>query len=111
MKPEVFGTDAWLKEQEEQDRYLKGQEAQAEIEAKAWREKWPDACARCHGAGAFYSGGNYWQPPDVDICPRLENDETRTCCRCGQPDALDEDLNGPCRHCGWDYDDREPSFW
>lgn len=40
-----------------------------------------------------------------DPCEATERIET--CHRCGL-DGLAEDGEGPCTHCGWNYDDGEP---
>jgi hypothetical protein len=79
--------------------------------AAVWREKWPQHCKACHGWG----GSSYTQSHPYgmgsahetlfDPCEATERPET--CHRCGL-DGLDADGNGPCKHCGWNYDDGDP---
>ncbi len=79
--------------------------------AAEWREKWPQHCKACHGWG----GSSYTQSHPYgmgsahetlfDPCEATERPET--CHRCGV-DGLDGDGNGPCKHCGWNYDDGDP---
>lgn len=77
---------------------------------KEWRVKWPNHCEACGGWG----GQHYAYDPspagvglspgcmyDVDVCEALP---PKTCHRCGEA-GLDEDGDGPCSNCGWNYDD------
>lgn len=78
--------------------------------AGEWHAKWPHACAHCKGWGLFYfteSHGFKHGPSEVlsDPCDALP---PTTCHRCGAPDALGEDGEGPCKSCGWNYDDGQP---
>jgi hypothetical protein len=46
---------------------------------------------------------------EVDPC--RECTEECICPRCGSRDALDEDGNGPCQVCGFNFDDGCPPAW
>lgn len=81
---------------------------------KEWDAKWPNACKHCGGAGAWHSYGGREEPPDGGPCS--ECTEKGLCARCGQPGLTDEDRgdkstgDGPCKLCGWDYDDVRPEL-
>jgi hypothetical protein len=81
------------------------QDRQAEIR-QAWLRAWPKHCTVCEGAGAFHTPGSYWEPPSDEPCEHCTGQGI--CARCGAEDGLDEDGNGPCKVCGWNYDDQEP---
>lgn len=76
-----------------------------------WLDKWPNHCPKCKGWGGktFYEAHPYGSTtadePMFDVCEEL--DDIHTCHRCGK-DGLDEDGNGPCNFCGWDFDDGLP---
>lgn len=83
---------------------------QVEAAAQAWRRAWSRHCAACGGWGGSsftemhgFRGGSGEQM--FDPCGAFPN--AATCHRCGQ-DGLGEDGDGPCKHCGWDYDDEMP---
>ncbi len=92
---------------------LAAEKSQAEavaVAAAAWRSAWPNHCTACSGWGGTsylemhgFRGGSGEQV--FDPCGALPR--ASTCHRCGQ-DGLSEDGDGPCRHCGWNYDDGEP---
>jgi hypothetical protein len=84
--------------------------ARVKTDIEAWHKEWPKTCKTCRGWGGTEVSGNYWNPPEFWFCSRLENDTTLTCCRCGQAEALTEDLEGPCKWCGWNFDDGEPNL-
>lgn len=70
-----------------------------------WVKKWPNYCKTCKGWGGFgytQSHGPGLNEQMFDVCDAPEKSET--CHRCGQ-DGLDADANGPCKHCGWNFDD------
>ncbi len=78
--------------------------------AAAWRKAWPAHCPACGGWGGSgftemhgFKGGSGEQL--FDRCGALP--DAATCHRCGQ-DGLAEDGDGPCAHCGWDYNDGVP---
>ncbi len=82
----------------------------------AWRERWPDACTACWGAGGHASGGAYPDPPSWDECVCLAQ---ARCPRCAQP-VPETDGSGVtrCPACGWDddierewLDDRWTAVW
>jgi len=95
-----------IKQMEEQERIER--EAYEEVEklVKEWRAKWPNACDECGGWVGFHTRGTYDSPPDFDPCEREPAEE---CHRCGEI-GLDEDGNGPCSKCGWNYNDGEPQW-
>ena len=80
--------------------------------AEAWRERWPNYCRSCNGWGqtVFYQsvpyGATVAYEPITDPCDCALGDQ---CARCGKPDALDEEGEGPCIFCGWNYDEGTPS--
>lgn len=79
--------------------------------AAAWREKWPNFCKSCRGWGGsvFYQSHPYGstsaQEPLLELCDAIA--DPSICHRC-QNAGLDEDGEGPCKACGWSYDDGEP---
>jgi hypothetical protein len=81
--------------------------------AEAWRAQWPNHCRACGGwgghnypaTGPSYSCGG--EPEGFDLCEELNDYQ---CHRCGAFGALDDDRNGPCNKCGWNYDDGVPSL-
>jgi len=85
--------------------------AEAIMKAAAeWRAKWPNHCVKCHGWGGFtfkqshpYGMGSATETL-VDPCEAIAKLET--CHRCGY-DGLTDTAEGPCKFCGWNYDDGE----
>ena len=70
---------------------------------RRWKKKYPDYCRKCSGWGlGYYYAATRWEPEDWGPCESLDNFEI--CHRCGKH-GLDEDGNGPCKHCNWEYDD------
>lgn len=66
------------------------------ISSEDWRNRWPNHCRECGGWGRVAS-------PDEDfICYAYY--DWRICHRCGRNGLL-EDGTGPCKVCGWNYDD------
>jgi hypothetical protein len=91
----------------------KDDDAKRDAQRAAWFEQWPGACEKCDGAGVHYSiengaphGAGFWAMDCEDPCVCTEQ---LKCARCGQEDALNEDGEGPCPACGWDYDDFAPA--
>ena len=81
--------------------------------AAEWTAKWPAHCTACGGWGCTVyverHGFTHGAGEDiVDPCGALPDG---ACHRCGAPDglSLDGDNAGPCRHCGWNYDDGVPT--
>lgn len=66
----------------------------------AWLTQWPHACERCHGGGQGIRVAG-----EREVCACVA---ARQCPRCMAAEALDEDRNGPCRACGWNYNDHAP---
>lgn len=86
-------------------------EAELNAQAAEWRTKWPNHCKSCGGWGGSaytemhgFKGGS--GETIADPCGALP--ET-ACHRCGAPDGLTADSEGPCRHCGWNFDDGDPT--
>lgn len=81
----------------------------------AYAETWPRHCQRCKGRGAFGHTDMQTGFPDVELCPVCA--ETGTCARCGEQGLTSEDRgddstgDGPCKACGWNYDDAAPPPW
>ena len=74
--------------------------------ASAWKARWPGHCAHCEGAGGTHSPATRWEPEDYTQCAACV--EEAKCARCGEEYALTEDGDGPCRVCGWNFDDACP---
>jgi hypothetical protein len=67
----------------------------------AWRQRWPNHCQACGGWGSIPFAQHEAEILSVP-CEALE---PGACHRCGQ-DGLDpESGGGPCRACGWNFDD------
>lgn len=83
----------------------------------AWLSEWPDYCRHCHGQGAHYytfdpsptgvslSAGTMEDAEPCDQCT-----EQGICARCGKAGLDPETGEGPCSHCGWNYDDGVPEM-
>jgi hypothetical protein len=90
---------------EEDEKALAAQIALAAVE---WKAKWPNHCPACGGWGGitFHQSHPYGMGSAseqlFDECQAIEN--PTTCHRCGE-DGLNEDGEGPCKACGWDFDD------
>lgn len=78
----------------------------------AYVAKYPNYCKTCGGFGvhcweerhdAGYPGEPMSEPCDACTGQGI-------CARCGEK-GLDEDGNGPCTHCGWNYDDDGYPGW
>lgn len=72
----------------------------------AWRARWPNHCPACRGWGGathYESHGFRHGAAEriFDLCDAIP--ETQ-CHRCGEHGLTDEG-EGPCKHCGWDFDD------
>lgn len=82
----------------------------------AYKEKWPNFCKTCGGAGEFHFtengaplGEGYWPMPMADPCEACTNQGI--CPRCGKEGLTNEEKgdtstgDGPCKFCSWDYKD------
>ncbi len=103
----------------EREAYEKYQKALAE-----WQAKWPNACKKCGGWG----GHTYKYDPspagvslspgcmtDFDPCEAPGCISEGNCARCGKPalstiPGVCEEGEGPCKECGWNYNDGEPQW-
>ena len=93
-------------------------------ELSAWQSKWPEACEECGGwGGQSYSYDP--SPAGVSLAPgsMYEFDPCEApgcvsegfCARCGKPTLSEipgvfEEGQGPCKNCGWNYDDGAPQW-
>jgi hypothetical protein len=66
----------------------------------AWEKRWPRHCKDCRGTGGTFIRNYPHAPDDFEPCEALP--KLQTCHRCAK-DGLDEDGDGPCKQCGWDY--------
>jgi len=79
-----------------------------------WKQRWPNHCDNCLGAGAFVVPGDWWTPDMQEPCG-VCSDQGR-CARCGEEGLTSEERGdvttgeGPCRSCSWNYDDECPSI-
>ena len=79
----------------------------------AWLAAWPNHCRHCAGWGHRAASQNHVYGSTMatetftDPCQAIE--DARTCHRCGEP-GLDENGEGPCTGCGWNYDDGLPGM-
>jgi hypothetical protein len=79
--------------------------AKVDAENVEWKKKWSNYCTACSGWGGhtFHeSHGDRYAPPETlfDICGALEPTQ---CHRCKEH-GLSEDSEGPCKFCGWNFD-------
>jgi hypothetical protein len=75
-----------------------------------WEAKWPHHCTKCGGwGGSSYveMHGFKYGPGETIFEPCQEFEDLTICHRCGEH-GLKEDGEGPCRACGWNYDDGIP---
>ena len=100
---ELEMTDAELSEQKAWDSYY------SEIEQKneEFKAKWPNYCKKCGGWGMHsyteMHGFNYGC--GEQMAEPCECVEEGICPRCGKEAGFDDEGQGPCQHCGWNYDD------
>lgn len=106
----MHATDEWeqsaaeYEQQAAHDRLLAEQRDTANAE---WRAKWPNHCTRCGGWGGATGyqsvpyGSTTASMPIFDVCEALP--ETQ-CHRCGRH-GLNDESEGPCSFCGWNFDD------
>jgi hypothetical protein len=75
---------------------------------EAYESQWPNYCRRCGGWGGstFDQGHPYGATTAYETLfePCEFCTEDLICARCGEP-GLGEDADGPCKFCGWNYDD------
>lgn len=96
---------AMLEQQaQEEDRFAQESMVRAAAQNEQWVAKWPNYCKSCCGWG----GSKFTQHHDsgpgeqmFDLCEALPATQ---CHRCGEQ-GLDSEGNGPCKSCGWDFDD------
>lgn len=90
--------EAARKEEEAYNEYNR----QVNADRAAFEEKWPDYCRACGGWGKWSRPQTRWEPADGGPCESLPDG---TCHRCNFEAGLTPDGDGPCSHCGWNYDD------
>lgn len=78
-------------------------------QAAAWRLKWPKHCKACDGWGGSTFTQSHGPGPGEQMFDVCEAGAPEMCHRCGEA-GLTEDSEGPCTHCGWDFDDGAPLF-
>jgi hypothetical protein len=84
----------------------------ARAEAEAFFAKWPNACKKCGGWGAHVFYESHGLPGIAeqlsDPCDDCTANDPVKCARCGAENTLSPDGDGPCKACGWNYDDGAP---
>jgi hypothetical protein len=79
----------------------------------AWVAAWPNHCPHCSGWGHRAASQNHVYGSTTatesftEPCQAIE--DARTCHRCAAP-GLDENGEGPCTACRWNYDDGLPGM-
>ena len=76
--------------------------------AQLWQEKWPWYCRVCRGYGMVGWPESRDRPAACDPCDGCT--EGGHCARCGAANSLSSDGEGPCRACGWNYNDALPEI-
>ena len=82
---------------------IKAREA-ADARNAEWEQRWPIYCRGCGGWGAFTFYQSHGPGPSEQMSEPCDAREPSMCHRCGAL-GLSEDGDGPCRECGWNYDD------
>jgi hypothetical protein len=86
--------------------------------AREWAQKWPNHCPSCEGRGwhkysqsvPYGMGSASFDVIDpCEHCTASQEKGPQKCARCGAL-ALDDDGAGPCKECGWNYDDCVPGY-
>ncbi len=109
------------------DAEMKAEQEAYEVYKKAlaeWQAKWPAACEECGGwGGESYSYDP--SPAGVSLAPgSMTGFEPcgaagcvfdGNCARCMRPTLSEipgvfDEGEGPCKHCGWNYDDGAPQW-
>ena len=95
--------DSWISElqDEAEAREIERWEARAAVHNELWIKQWPNYCKACNGSGGKRIYNYPHAPDDFEFCTALD---TQMCHRCGAA-GLTEDSEGPCTHCGWNFDD------
>jgi hypothetical protein len=89
--------------------------ARAEEVRADWVAQWPNYCRECGGEGLHHYPGVYrypdgsGEPPSTDPCEGCVCQGK--CSRCGAEGLDPETAEGPCKTCGWNYDDAIPAAW
>lgn len=78
-------------------------------EADAWAAKWPHHCKKCNGWGgsSFTEMHGFTHGSGEVLFDVCDDGEPTLCHRCGAH-GMQEDGTGPCKECGWNYDDGMP---
>lgn len=100
--------EAWLREEAENQRIDSENSAKIHARNEEWIKQWPNYCTHCKGWGMFVSSQSVpygMGSASFDVTDPCEALPVNTCHRCGAADGLDDDGNGPCKHCNWSCDD------
>jgi len=81
--------------------------AKIDQQIREWEARWPNYCRQCYGYGAFFHPATREEPESSDPCDCTLDG---VCPRCGIT-GLNEDGEGPCDNCGWNYNDAKPEIW
>lgn len=74
----------------------------------AWRARWPNHCKACRGWGLTSFSQRHAVGYTEEVAEPCDHQvDLQACHRCGQP-GLDLNSEGPCRFCGWNFDDGTP---
>ncbi len=97
----------YLEEQERIDRAYQIISDGDDAHNAEFSKLWPDHCKKCGGWGLHsyteMHGFNHGSGEDfADPCECVESGK---CARCGKPGLVEDDGEGPCSFCGWNYDD------
>ena len=92
----------------EEDSYDQVEQAMAEFNT-VYLTKWPKSCIHCNGWGANswqenqspLGSGEVWLETLSEPCDHCTAEGK--CARCGES-GLNPEGEGPCSHCGWNYD-------
>ena len=92
---------------EEEQKYWDELNKKVEEQNEEFRKKWPDHCTKCGGWGldSFTEMHGFNHGCGEEITDPCECTENGQCARCGEENALGEECEGPCKFCGWNYDD------
>jgi hypothetical protein len=105
--------DAWLdeaaKQSEAEEIMLREMNAKIDVERVKYTQLFPNHCKTCEGWGGKSGrefrgmyGMSAAYEDTFDTCSACANQ--LMCPRCGIENALNEDGEGPCPSCKWNYD-------
>jgi hypothetical protein len=99
--------EAAMLEAEQEAQYLEEYYSEVEKHNDDFRKKWPNHCTKCGGWGMheFVEMHGFNHGCGEHMADPCECTEEGKCARCGKENALGEECEGPCKFCGWNYDD------